>query len=100
MPKGGVRRDSSKAVFAEGGHTFFVILTFQKGTEPKLEVLGGKGLDARVKVARQTVNFDGENVVFGRSVAPRQANRRRGSAARRASGRLPSRRVACIESGP
>jgi hypothetical protein len=65
MPKGGVRRDSSKAIFAEGGDAFFVVLTFQKGPAPKVQMLGGQDLDAKVRVGRQTVSFDGEKIVFG-----------------------------------
>ena len=64
-PKGSVRRDSSRAIFASGGDQFFVVLTFQKGPAPKVEVLGGKGLDAKVKVGGQTVRFDGEKIHFG-----------------------------------
>jgi len=65
LPKNGVRRDSSQAIFADGGGEFFVILTFQQGPAPKVEVQSGKGLDARIRVGRQTVSFDGEKIVFG-----------------------------------
>ena len=50
---------------ATGGDNFFVVLTFQKGDAPKVQV-EGKGLDAVVKVGGQTVRFDGKNVVFGK----------------------------------
>jgi hypothetical protein len=65
LPKHGVRRDSSKAVFASGGDEFFVILTFQTGPAPEVRVLGGRGLNAKVKVGEQTVRFDGQKLVFG-----------------------------------
>jgi len=66
MPKFGVRRDSSKAIFAEGGDAFFVVLTFQKGPAPNVKVIGGSGLDAKVQVGGQTVSFDGEKIVLTR----------------------------------
>ncbi len=65
MPKGGVRRDSSRAIFAEGGDEFLVILTIQRGDPPAVKV-SGTGLDAKVTVGRRVVTFDGEKIVLGR----------------------------------
>ena len=59
-----VRRDSSRAICAEGGDEFFVILTIQKGPAPKVSA-SGKGLDSVVTVGGQTVRFDGKAIVLG-----------------------------------
>jgi hypothetical protein len=63
--KSGVTRNSSKAVFAEGGDDFFVIVTLQRGAAPAVSVTG-EGLAGKVKVGGQTVSFAGQRVVFGR----------------------------------
>ena len=63
--KSGVRKDSSKALFATGGDHYFAILTLQTGEPPKVELVSGKGLDAVVRVGGQTVRFDGKQVIFG-----------------------------------
>ncbi len=43
---------------------FFVVLTFQKGPAPQIQVKG-KGLGAVATVGRRTVRFDGKAIVFG-----------------------------------
>jgi hypothetical protein len=65
LPKFGVQRNSSKAVFATGGDEFFAILTFQRGRGPEVRTLQGKGLGATVRVGEQTVRFDGQKIIFG-----------------------------------
>jgi hypothetical protein len=60
-----IRRTESRAIFADGSDGFFVILTFQSGPAPKVEVLNGEGLNAIVKVGEQTVRFDGERIILG-----------------------------------
>jgi hypothetical protein len=64
LVKSGVVRNSSKAIFAEGGDAFFVVITLQRGPAPAVTA-EGEGLQARVKVGDQTVRFDGRRVVFG-----------------------------------
>lgn len=60
-----VRRDQSTGIFAEGDDGFFVILTFQDGPAPEVEVIEGSGLDATVRIGDQTVRFDGEKIILG-----------------------------------
>jgi hypothetical protein len=62
--KSGAARNTSRAIFAEGGDSFFVVLTIQRGDAPTVTA-EGQGLDARVKVGGQTVRFDGEKIVLG-----------------------------------
>ncbi len=58
-------RRSSKAVFADGGDAYFVVMTVQRGAPPAVKI-DGKGLDATVRVGRQTIRFENGQVTFGR----------------------------------
>ena len=46
------------------GH-FFAVATIQKGKAPEIKV-EGKGLDAVIRVGKQTVRFDGTKIIFGK----------------------------------
>ncbi len=54
-----------EGVFAEGGEAFFVVITIQKGDAPPVAIKGS-GLDAVVRVGKQTVRFDGEKIILGK----------------------------------
>ncbi|MCC5789291.1 MAG: hypothetical protein JJT75_06635 [Opitutales bacterium] len=61
--KRNVRKDFSKALFAEGEGEFFCIITIQEGKAPEV-IVEGEGLDATVRVGDRTIRFDGTKVVF------------------------------------
>jgi len=46
---------------ATGGREFFVVMTVQKGETPRIKA-SGAGLDARAKVGRRQVLFDGKGI--------------------------------------
>jgi hypothetical protein len=49
---------------ASGGREYFVVMTVQQGPAPKIET-SGAGLDARARIGRQRVVFDGKRVRIG-----------------------------------
>lgn len=61
--KRNVRRDFSKALFAEGDGEFFCVITIQEGEAPEV-IVEGEGLDATIRIGDRTVRFDGIKVVF------------------------------------
>ena len=54
------RLDRVKAT-APAGKSFFVVVTFQRGTPPKVEVKGD-GLDAKVCIGKRTVRFGDDKI--------------------------------------
>ena len=63
------RADFARTVIrVTGGEFFFVVMTLQKGPAPAVTVQGA-GPDARAKVGRQTVRFDGEKIVLEKAAA-------------------------------
>lgn len=52
-------------VKATGRDSFFVVMTMQRHTGPKVGT-EGKGLNAKVMVAKQMFSFDGEKIVLAK----------------------------------
>jgi hypothetical protein len=50
-------------VKATGGDGFFVVMTVQRGAPPVVETKG-TGLRATAIVGKQTIRFDGKNIVL------------------------------------
>jgi hypothetical protein len=51
-------------ILATGGNEFFVIMTVQKGQAPPVTI-SGKGLDAIVRVGKQTIHFGSDRLFLG-----------------------------------
>jgi hypothetical protein len=49
---------------ATGGNDFFVIMTVQQGQAPPVTI-SGRGLDAMVRVGKQTVHFGSDRIFLG-----------------------------------
>ncbi len=61
-PRHGFHGTIQRVAAADGGE-FFVVITFQTGRPPEVEVQG-KGLDTRVKIGRRVIRFDGERILL------------------------------------
>jgi hypothetical protein len=51
-------------ILATGGNDFFVIMTVQQGQAPPVTI-SGRGLDAMVRVGKQTVHFGSYRIFLG-----------------------------------
>ena len=50
---------------AKPDRSFFVVMTMQLGSPPKVKVVRGKGLDSVVQAGGRLIRFDGEKVLIG-----------------------------------
>lgn len=53
------------AITAKGGDEYYAVVTVQNGSAPTVST-EGDGLGARATVGKQTVHFDGKNIVLGK----------------------------------
>jgi hypothetical protein len=56
--------DSGTQIKATGGNEYFVVMTVQKGKAPPVEI-SGTGLNAMVRVGKQTVHFGNNRLFLG-----------------------------------
>ena len=60
-----VSDDESSKIEARGINNFFIVMSLQNGSPPDVKI-DGNGLNAKATIGKQTIRFNGSNIVFER----------------------------------